>query len=256
MSYLVAASIASAATPEIEVHVSFIEIHETTSDAPSLSWQLDESLAESATCNIESQDMAQVISILEQSSNADLLSAPRIRTQSGTNATIKVVTEYQYPTDVDIRRVSVTNGADIVHGIAIVPSGFQTRDVGITLNVKPVFDAQRNMIDLNLMAEVVSEPSWKAYTATYDGIDGTRQTVEIPQPFFPTRHISQTLSLHNNATVVLGGMITTGMETVDDRVPILGSIPWLGRLFRSRHEVHVKRHLLITITAGTVTDTR
>lgn len=259
LSSLMAASLSLAdnsqePSPEIDVEVRFIDICQTTSDSPGLSWQLDESWAKSTASNLDSSDMTYVLSVLERSGSANLLSAPRIRTQSGTNATIKVVTEYRYATDVDIRRVSMTNGEDIVRGVAVVPGNFETRDVGITLNVTPVFDTKRNMIDLNLMAEVVSEPIWKEYTATYEGADGTKQTVAIPQPFFHTRHINQSLSLYNNTTVVIGGMITTGKTRVEDRVPILGAIPWFGRLFRSSHEINEKRNLLITITARTVDD--
>ncbi len=239
-------------TTEIEVEVRFIEIRETTPETATFPRQLDGS----GTQTLAASDITTMLSSVERSGSVDILAAPRLKTQSGANATIKVVTEYRYPTDVEIRRVAVTNGTDIVHGVAVVPSGFQTRDVGITLNVTPVFDAKRNMIDLELMAELVSEPIWKEYTATYEGADGTKQTVSIAQPFFHTRQVNPTLSMHNNSTVATGGMITTGTKRVDERVPILGSIPWLGRLFRSSHEVQEKRHLLVTIAARTVDDTQ
>lgn len=242
MCCLIAASIASIAANAIEVEVRL--------------WQLVESCAKSERGHLVLQDMDDVISTLGRCGNARLLSAPRIRTQSGTDATIKVVKEVQYPTDIDARRVSLTNGADIVHGVAVIPSGFETRDVGITLNVTPVYDVTRNMIDLTMMVEVVSEPSWIEYTASYEGSDGTKQIVQIPRPVFHSRRSGKTLSLHNNTTVVTGGLITTERRNVEDKVPVLGSIPWLGRLFRTNREVHERRQLLITVTARTVNGTR
>ncbi len=50
----------------------------------------------------------------------------------------------------------------------------------------------------------------------------------------------------------MGGMITEARHSVDDKVPILGDIPLLGRLFRSRYEQSEKRNLLIFVTARLV----
>jgi type II secretory pathway component GspD/PulD (secretin) len=250
LSSLVATSLASAAPPIIEVEVRFIEIRASV-DAPGrLPWNLDKagSLAHGEI------DMTNILTTLELSGSADVMAAPKVCTQSGTNATIKVVTEYRYPTVLDIRSVSVTNGVDVVRAIAVIPSNFETRDVGITLNVTPVFDAKANRIDLELMAEIVSEPTWKEYPIAYEGMNGTKQTVVFPQPFFHTRQVSQNLSLPNNTTLVMGGLMTTGTKQVEDRVPVLGAIPWLGRLFRSSREITESRNLVITVSARTLGD--
>ena len=253
VSSLIAASIATAGTsqntsPEIEVNVQFIEISETASDSLGISWQLDDT----GIASLVASDMSNSLRSLTQFDSVDLLSAPKVRTQSGKNATIKVVSEYIYATAIDVRTISTTNGESEVIGVAVSPDKFVTRDVGVTLDVTPLFDPERDMIDLKLMAEIVSEPSWTPYSATYNGADGTSKTIDISQPFFHTRRIDETLSIRNNTTVVMGGMITTGKIQIDDRVPILGSIPWLGRLFRDNHEVNTKWTLLIAITAGTV----
>ncbi len=248
LSVLMATRLVSAGTPEIDIEVRFIEIGETAPAPAGMSWQLDDS----GISPLVAGNVTNWLSVLTHSGTADLLSAPRVRTKSGTNATIKVVTEYRYPTGVEVQSVSVTNGTSITRGIAIVPSNFQTRDVGVTLSVTPIFDAKQDMIHLNLMAEVVTEPTWKEFTATYEGTDGTQKTVSIPQPFFHTRQVTPRISLHNGSTVVMGGLITTGTKRIEDRIPVLGAIPWLGRLFRSSKEIAEKRHLLIVVTAKTV----
>jgi len=74
----------------------------------------------------------------------------------------------------------------------------------------------------------------------------------MQQPFFHTRTISTSISIYNGATVVMGGMITEARQEVDDKIPFLGDIPILGRLFRSRSESSVKRNLLIFVTAKLV----
>jgi len=66
------------------------------------------------------------------------------------------------------------------------------------------------------------------------------------------RSVSTQLSVYNGATVVIGGLITEERKTMEDKVPLLGDIPYLGRLFRSKSEYSNKRNLLIFITARLV----
>jgi general secretion pathway protein D len=53
-------------------------------------------------------------------------------------------------------------------------------------------------------------------------------------------------------TVVLGGLITENLQKIDDKVPFLGDIPMVGRLFRTKTTVRNKRNLLIFVTARLV----
>jgi general secretion pathway protein D len=74
----------------------------------------------------------------------------------------------------------------------------------------------------------------------------------MEQPFFNVRSIETQLTVNNGATVVMGGLITETRVTIEDKVPLLGDIPYLGRLFRSRAEKTNKRNLLIFVTARTL----
>lgn len=241
----------------IEVEVGFIEFQDMQQEQPGIAGDFDAIATNSLTTCLDTRNMTNLYATLARYGGVNLLSAPRLRTQSGKAGTVKIVREIRYPTGVDICPVAMTNGETVLRSVAIVPGNFQTRDVGITLNVTPVFDAQRNMIDLELMAEVVeSEPIWKDFAAMYEGTDGTRRTVAIPQPIFHTRQINTTISLSNNSTVVMGGLITSEKKNVEDRIPILGAIPWLGRLFRSTSIVDEKQHLLTVISAKVVGETK
>jgi len=77
---------------------------------------------------------------------------------------------------------------------------------------------------------------------------------ELPmeQPFFHVRSVQTQLSVYNGATVVMGGLITEDRKTMEDKIPFLGDLPFLGRLFRSRSEQSVKRNLLVFVTARLV----
>ncbi len=205
-----------------------------------------------------------ILHALQQRGHTDVLSAPKITAQSGQEATIKVVTEYIYPTEFETEGISGgssgnnnNNSGGGTVGAIVTPSSFETREVGVILNVVPEVSPEGQMINLTLAPEVVSEPTWKNYGSTYesdvnqDGVLETQQ-LSMEQPFFHTRSLSTSMLIYNGATVVMGGMITEQREDVDDKVPILGDIPLLGRLFRSRYEQSVKRNLLIFVTARLV----
>ena len=66
-------------------------------------------------------------------------------------------------------------------------------------------------------------------------------------PIFSTREISTEVTVFDGATVVMGGLTRDEVRTVNDRVPILGDIPGIGRLFRSEGETRQKRNLLIFV---------
>ena len=200
-------------------------------------------------------ELSFVLHMLEQRGYADLLSAPKVTTQAGTEATIKVVTEYVYPTDFEVTPITGTSGvagtSTIVGGV-VEPSGFETREVGVILSVLPDVSPEGRMINLTMTPEVVTEPEWKDYGSVYTDAEGNEQRLSMEQPFFHTRSLSTSISIYNGATVVMGGMINETRQDVDDKIPFLGDIPIVGKLFRSKYEKSEKRNLLIFVTARLV----
>lgn len=57
------------------------------------------------------------------------------------------------------------------------------------------------------------------------------------------------MTVWDGQTVAMGGLIREDVQDVEDKVPILGDIPILGRLFQSKAEDHFKRNLMIFVTA-------
>jgi general secretion pathway protein D len=221
-------------------------------------------------------DVSMILHMLSQRSDTDLLSAPKVTTSPGIEATIKVVTEYIYPSEfrVQISQQGTSGGSGSGFGsgdpIAIVePQNFTMREVGVILQVIPDVSAEGNLINLVLRPQVVSEPVWKNYgtklpktTVVPGGIVGgilqgdsvVQDYVDLPmeQPFFNVRSVDTTVSIYNGATVVMGGLITEARQTIEDKIPFLGDLPFIGRLFRSRAEKTTKRNLLIFVTARLV----
>ncbi len=79
--------------------------------------------------------------------------------------------------------------------------------------------------------------------------------VPMEQPFFHVRSIESSVSIYPGATIVMGGLITETRLAMDDKIPFLGDLPFIGRLFRSHAEKTSKRNLLIFVTTRLV-DTR
>ena len=204
-------------------------------------------------------DLTLVLHALEQNGNADLLSAPKVTTRSGTEATIKVVTEYIYPTSFEVQggqfnnnNSGNNNSSSIVQETTVVPQDFATREVGVILNVLPEVSPDGNMINLTMKPSVVTDPIWYQYGSTVRRADGSTMQMNMPQPFFQTRTLETQISIYDGATVVMGGLITESVDKANDRIPILGDIPFVGALFRSKSEKSIKKNLLIFVTAKLV----
>ena len=193
-----------------------------------------------------------VLHALNQKGATDLLSAPRVTTRSGVSASIEVVTEIIYPTeftaesgtdnDIDID-TPISGDVTIASAFAIFPETFETREIGVILNVTPTVGADGFTIDLTMAPEVAELIGWIQY--------GT-PPFNIPQPIFASRNVTTSIVVWDGQTVVLGGLIREELDTIDDRIPVLGDLPLLGRFFRNEAERSVKRNLLIFVTARVV----
>ncbi len=74
----------------------------------------------------------------------------------------------------------------------------------------------------------------------------------MEQPFFHVRSIESKVSVYPGATIVMGGLITEARKAMDDKIPFLGDLPFVGRFFRSHSEQTNKRNLLIFLTTRLV----
>jgi type II secretory pathway component GspD/PulD (secretin)/tetratricopeptide (TPR) repeat protein len=221
-----------------------------------------------------------VIRALNQKKGVDLLSAPRVMTKSGQRAVIEIVREFRYPTQFQPPQIPQTVGAvttrsdtDIISlgGSSSVPvtpttpTAFETRNTGVTLEVEPVVGPDGVTIDLNLVPQVVEFEGFINYgspilaprssfldTVT-GGIITSPQNVITPnvinQPIFSTRKVTTSVSVWDGQTIVLGGLMREDVQKTEDRTPIIGDIPIVGRLFRTNVDQHIKRNLIIFVTA-------
>ena len=207
---------------------------------------------------------AAVISALSQKRSFDLLSEPTALTKSGEQATMEAIRVFPYPVAFDPPElVTQTNtGATIVLAIATpptviatTPTDFKRRNIGVRLVIKPQVTADDKTVDLSLFPEVTDFEGFINYGSQINigNPDGTTSLLSpnsINQPVFNTRRINTKVLIHDGSTVVLGGLIREDLRTLNDKVPILGDIPLLGRLFQSKATESDKRNLIIFVTAN------
>lgn len=206
-----------------------------------------------------------IVKALSRHGTSDLLSAPRITTILGQPATIKIVTEFIYPTRFREPQALVAPGGGGGTGgaggnaVAVVtpstPTAFATREIGVLLTVTPVLGADGHTINLSLNPEVSEFLGFINYGGPIqvpapDTPNGF-VTVEnkITQPIFATRSLLTNVAIWDGSTVVLGGLAREDITEINDKVPIFGDIPFLGRFFRSKGKSVGKRNLIIFVTA-------
>jgi general secretion pathway protein D len=195
-----------------------------------------------------------VIQALSQKKSADVLSAPKVTTISGAQAQIRVAQEFIYPTTYTPATVvaGTTSGTGgIATQPAITPStpgAFASRPVGVVFNVTPMVGADGYTINLTLIPQVTDFLGFINYGNTIVS-GGISVPNDIKQPLFSTRDVVTSVVIWDGQTVVLGGLILENLQKLDDKIPFLGDIPMLGRLFRSKTTQRTKSNLLIFVTA-------
>ncbi|MGJ8654060.1 MAG: type II secretory pathway, component PulD [Opitutaceae bacterium] len=239
-----------------------------SNNAPSIATAIDlaanaSSLFTATGWSVNGYDVDLALRALSRKAGSDLMSAPKVTVLSGKRATITVAQELRYPEsygdiEADVGR-SGGNGNNETAGSAVAitagtPQDFVTRNVGVEMSVTPNVEND-DTISLILEPRVTEFEGFVEYGGPSVAVTGGL-TVTVPagfyQPVFSTREISTEVTVFDGATVVMGGLTRDEVKTINDKVPVLGDIPGLGRLFRSEGETRQKRNLLIFVTANLV----
>ncbi len=202
------------------------------------------------------------IRALSQHGGTDLLSSPKVTVLSGNPAAITVAQEFRYPESYGDIESQVGQSSGLTGGGAAgvtitagTPQDFKTRNVGVELSVTPTVEDDDYSISLDLNPRVTEFDGFVEYGGTSIAISsGT--TVTVPsgffQPIFSVREMRTKVAVWDGATIVMGGLTREEVKRVKDKVPILGDVPLVGRLFRSEGESNQKRNLLVFVTANLV----
>jgi general secretion pathway protein D len=199
---------------------------------------------------------------LSQKKGADMVSAPSVTARSGQKATIEIIREFIYPTEYEPPEPGEGGDGDNSGGSTVVtpatPTAFETRNTGVTLEIEPTIGENDFMIDLRFVPEIVEFEGFINYGSPIFSVGrtaiGTASSVlltenRIEMPVFSTRRVNTSLTIYDGYTVAVGGLMREDVQNVEDKVPILGDIPLIGRLFQTKAENRLKSNLIIFVTA-------
>ncbi len=195
-----------------------------------------------------------LVRAMDQASGVDMLSAPSLVTLSGEEATITVGERHYYP---EVYEEGVSDGT-VIH---IRYEDFYSKILGVEMKITPII--QGDEIQLEINPKITDLIGWEQFVTApansshnyYQAIIRNQyehEAVVAKLPIFKRRELKTEVSITSGSTVALGGLISEKLEAFDDRVPVLGSMPLIGRLFRSEGERTVKKNLTIFLTATKV----
>ncbi|MCB1097977.1 MAG: type II and III secretion system protein [Verrucomicrobiae bacterium] len=202
-----------------------------------------------------------VLRALSQKKGVDLASSPSVVVRSGERASILLVREFIYPTEFDPPEIPQEFGGAAAGGGSFpvtptTPTAFETRNVGTTFEVEPVISQDGTSVELNLAPAVVEFEGFVNYGSPITTVEGGETIVltenRIPQPIFRVVQLSTTVSIWNNNTVVIGGLVSDEVSTINDKTPIFGDLPFLGSMFRSKVTDQRRRALIFFVTVKVV----
>ncbi len=167
-------------------------------------------------------NMGVLAKFVQNDNNANILSTPNLLTLDNEEAKIVVG-----------QNVPFITGSYAQTGSTTTASPFQTierKDVGLTLRIKPQI-LEGGTVKLQIYQEVSS-------------VNSLTNTAGI---ITNTRSLESTVLVEEGRIVVLGGLIQDSVSMKEDKVPVLGDIPWLGNLFRHEIRQQTKTNLMIFI---------
>jgi type IV pilus assembly protein PilQ len=159
------------------------------------------------------------LSAMEADGKGRIVSSPRIITADQTKALIEQGTEYPYS-------ITAPNGATTL----------AFKKAVLKLEVTPQITPEGNIIlDLDINKDSRGET--------------TTQGVAID-----TKHIKTQILIENGGTVVIGGIFEMEDTNQENKIPVLGDVPVVGNLFKSRTKESTKREMLVFITPKVISD--
>ena len=153
------------------------------------------------------------ISALEADGKGKVVSSPRVVTADQVKALIEQGTELPY-------QVASASGA----------TSIAFRKANLKLEVTPQITPEGNIIlDLDVTKDTVGQSTAAGFAIN-------------------TKHVKTQVLVENGGTVVIGGIFEEISSDNETKVPLLGDIPWVGNLFKTKGRISNKQEMLIFIT--------
>lgn len=190
---------------------------------------------------------------------------PSLVVRSGERARLYSGNEMMYPTEYEPPELpnNVGSGAGTTPPVTpSTPTAFETRELGFVFEIEPTISEDRNYIELRLNPTYSQFDGFIDYgspinTFASDPITGLPITIPVTrnsilQPVFSTIRLNTSVTLADGATMVVGGLHQARIEKVEDKVPVLGDLPFVGRFFQSNGYKPTKRAMIMFVNAKLV----
>jgi len=201
-------------------------------------------------------DFRLAISAFESLEDARIFSNPKVIVSNGKKAKVDMTTKYPYVELTSQRNTSSENSyldysaklqqipGDKDHGLFAGSAFFS---YGIELSVTP-------RISPDGLISVEITPSISYVDEYYSVANGSNMGADSSYGKFPIvkmKSISTEFTMKDGSTAVIGGLSKTEEEDVDDGIPYLRRIPWIGqKLFGSKSRQKVQYEIIICVTVG------
>jgi general secretion pathway protein D len=188
-------------------------------------------LPDGAIIGLGTDSFGVLITALSANSKSNLLSTPSLLTLDHQKAEILVGQNVPFQTG-----SFTTSGSGADNPFTTI----ERQDIGVTLKVTPHIND-----GASLRLEIEQEIS---------SIAPTSQGVNAVDLITNKRSIKSTILAENGQVIVLGGLIQDDVTEADSKVPLLGDLPLIGRLFRSTKETRIKRNLMVFLRPTVIRD--
>jgi type II secretory pathway component GspD/PulD (secretin) len=186
---------------------------------------------------LDDTEIEAIFRAVRKSERNQTLTAPRLLVSNNERASISVINEVTYVKDFDVEIAQAAVIADPIMDIV--------RD-GVILDVKPVVSADRKFVTLELRPSVsqLDRP-----IPTFATTLGTGPPVAIEVPTLQVQRVRTTVTMPDNATLLLGGLKTAEDRKLESGVPFLRNIPILSFFFGRKGSYKAQKNLLILLKA-------
>ncbi len=206
---------------------------------------------------LDFSQMYVVLSALEGSQDARIFSNPKIIVSSGRKATVDMTTKYP---NVKIAAKRTTNSGgdslDLDMQMAAIPGEDKFMFAkeaffswGISLDVTPRIGTN-GLISVSIVPTISSQNGWVESGTESDADSGT---ISARFPVIEVQRLVTEFAMASGTTAVIGGLSRTVEEQVDNGIPLLRDIPWIGpRLFGSSARKKQQKEIIVFVTVGLV----
>src|SRR6266496_2524583 len=190
-------------------------------------------------------NIAGVLQLLESFGTVRVLSSPKLSVLNNQTALLRVVDNIVYFTV----QVSVVPGGPNQNATTATNTSPVTVPVGFVMNVTPQISGDDTIL-LNVkpsttrLIRFVNDPNPDLFKAG----------VQNPVPQLRMREMESLIKVNSGQIAVLGGLIEDSVNDIEDTIPIINAIPFIGSLFSSRNRNNTKTELVVFLRPVVVKD--